>query len=270
MPGLKYPIPHVPMLGKGSIMLDIFDVNGLPTGLQHLGNCTKFEIDLKDDIAELFQSLNRSVTLIATALKKRQPKISITGTDFSSNHVAIVQMSAGKTTLAISAATVSGETLVTAVATANAKGRFFRTANINYDGTGTLPVLTQNATTLVLGTDYTLPDPTAGLIYFPTTSTIDTSDTHAITVTYHTLAGNFDQVAAATVPFQYGHIVFDPDPVDGQQIGCDIWKVNLNPNGNVGLIADDYGNWTLDGNILDDTADHPTAPFYQYTFFADV
>src|SRR5712664_4244245 len=102
MPGLKYPIPHVPMLGKGSILFDIFDlVTGLPTGLRHLGNCTKFEIDIKDDLAELYQSLNKTVTLIATAVKKRTPKISITGTDFSSDHMAIVAMSAGKTTLAV-------------------------------------------------------------------------------------------------------------------------------------------------------------------------
>jgi hypothetical protein len=61
--------------------------------------------------------------------------------------------------------------------------------------------------------------------------------------------------------------VFSPDPVDGQKIGCDIWRVNLNPNGQFGLITEDYGNWTLDGNILDDTANHPLSPFYEYTFF---
>src|ERR1700733_7832532 len=101
MMGISYPVPHIPMLGKGSILLDRFDpVTGLPTGFQHLGNATKFELDLKDDIAELYQSINSTVSLIATALKKRQPKITITGTDFSSVHMAIAQMSAGKTSVA--------------------------------------------------------------------------------------------------------------------------------------------------------------------------
>jgi len=253
------------MLGKGSILLDIFDAAGLPTGLRHLGNCTKFELDLKDDIAELYQSLNNTVTLIATAVKKRQPNISITGTDFSSDHMAIAQMSSGKTSLAVAAGTVTGETLVSVSAAANAKGRFFRTATPNYDPTGVPPALTQNLVSLVAGTDYVLSDPVSGLIYFPTTSSID--GTHAITITYNTLLKTFDQVAGATVPFQQGHIVFVPDPVDGQKIGCDIWRANLHPNGKIGLIADDYGNWTLDGNILDDTANHPNAPFYEYTFF---
>ena len=81
------------------------------------------------------------------------------------------------------------------------------------------------------------------------------------------MSGSFDHVAGATIPFVQGHILFVPDPVDGQKIGCDIWRCNLNPNGQIGLIADDYGNWSLDGNILDDTANHPTAPFYDYTFY---
>lgn len=263
---INYPVAHVPMLGKGSILLDRFDpVTGLPTGFQHLGNCTKFELDLKDDLAELYQSLNKNVTLIATAVKKRQPKISITGTDFSSDHMVLAQMASGKTTVATTATTVTGETLVSAAQAANAKGRYFRFANLNVDNSGTPPVLTQNLVTLVAGTDYVVADAAKGLVYFPLSSSID--GTHAITATYHTLVGSNDQVAGATVPFVQGHILFVPDPVDGQKIGCDIWRCNLNPNGQLGLIADDYGNWSLDGNILDDTANHPSAPFYQYTFF---
>jgi hypothetical protein len=263
-----YPVPHIPMLGKGSILLDRFDLTtGLPTGFAHLGNCTKFELDLKDDIAELYQSINKNVTLIATAVKKRQPKISITGTDFSSDHIAIAQMSTGKTAVATTATTVTAEVLITAAQTVVAKGRFFRTAKLNVDPTATAPVLTQNAAPLTVTTDYVLVDSVKGLFYIPATSGIDVTGTKEITVTYHTLAGTQDHVAGATVPFVQGHILFVPDPVDGQKIGCDIWRVNLNPNGQLGLIADDYGNWSLDGNILDDTANHPTAPFYDYTFF---
>jgi hypothetical protein len=263
MPGLKYPISHVPMLGKGSILFDIFDANGLSTGLRHLGNCTKFELDLKDDIAELYQSLNKNVTLIATAVKKRQPKISLTGTDFSADHVAVVGMSTGKTTVSTTATAFTAEALISATV-ASPKGRYFRTLHMNID-VGTPPVVKQGATTFVAGTDYVIADAVAGLIYIPLTSTIAVST--LTTIDYSTLVGSQDQVAGATVPFQQGHLLFVPDPVDGQKIGCDIWRVNLNPNGQMGLIADDYGNWTLDGNILDDTANHPTAPFYQFTFF---
>jgi len=263
MTPIIYPVPHIPMLGKGSVLLDIFDVNGNPTGFQHLGNCTKFELDLKDDIAELYQSINKNVTLIATALKKRQPKITIEGTDFSSSHVAIAQMAPGKTSLVTAAATFTTEVL--ASATCSKLGKFFRTANKNIDNVTVPPVVKSGATTLAAGTDYVVADPVSGMIYIPVTSTETEAD--ELTITYNTLVGAFDQVAGATVPFQYGHILFEPDPVDGQKIGCDLWRVNLNPNGQLGLIADDYGKWQLDGNILDDTANHPASPFYLYTFF---
>ena len=261
---IVYPIPHVPMLGKGSVLLDVFDANGLPTGFQHLGNCRKFELDLKDDIAELYQSINKSVTLIASALKKRQPKIVIEGTDFNSAHAAIFSMASAKSVLAQTAATITSEVLITAAQAPTAIGRFFRAAQINTDPTGVPPVLTSNAVTLVAGTDYKLVDAAKSLYYIPAGSSIAT---HSVTVTYNTLVGSFDQVAGATIPFVQGHLLFVPDPVDGQKIGCDIWRVNLNPSGQIGLIADDYGNWTLDGNILDDTANHASAPFYLYTFF---
>jgi hypothetical protein len=271
---INYPVPHLPMLGKGSVLLDRFDLTtGLPTGFQHLGNCTEFTIEDKPDIAKLHSSLNRNVSMIATALKKREPMVLIKGTDFSSLHAAIFAMSPGKTSLATTASTYTSEVLVSAAQVASAKGRYFRTANINVDNVGVPPVLTQNALTLVAGTDYVVADPVQGLIYFPSGSSID--GTHQITVTYHTLVGAFDQVAGSDVPFVKGHLLFVPDPVDGQKIGCDIWQVNLFANSKLGLIADDYGNWELEGNILDNTGGlvglpsyaTPNDPYYMYTFF---
>lgn len=260
---IVYPVPHLPMLGKGSVLLDIFDSNGNPTGFRHLGNATKFEIQLKDEMAELYQSINKSVTLIASALKKRQGVVSIVGTDFSSVHGVITQMAAAKTSLTTTTTPITNETLISAAATANCLGRYFRTANPNI---GTLTDLKQNSIALTANTDYVLADALHGVIYIPLTSTINTGGTEAVTADYTPLAGSFDQVAAATVPFQKGHILFVPDPVDGQHITVDVWQVNLHPNGQMGLIADDYGNWELEGDILDNTAATPNAPFYQLTY----
>jgi hypothetical protein len=264
MPGLLYPVPHLPMLGKGSILFDVFDANGNSTGSQHLGNCTKLELDIKDDIATLFQSINKNVSLIASALKKREPSVSITGTDFSAAHMAIVLMAAGVVPLVGTVQTITVEPL--AGASVTKKGKFFRTLNMNLDTT--LPgntVVHQGAGVLVQGTDYIIADAQLGLIYFPTTSAV--IDTTAVTIDYKTLAVTNNQVNGGTQPYIKGKLTFDPDPTDGQKIALDIWNVNLNPNGALGLIADDYGNWSLKGMILDSTASHPTAPYFQATFF---
>lgn len=261
--GMQYQINHVPSLGKGSVLLDRF-LNGSPTGVFiHLGNCNKFEIEPKDDKAELYQSLYPTPTKIAEAVKKRDLKVMVEGTDFSADHSAIYSLSGGKSSLVVAATPVTAEVLITAVQTANCKGRYFRTAIPNI---GTWTDLKQSVTTLVNGTDYKVVDMVHGIIYIPLTSSIDTTGTEAVTADYTPAAGTFDQVAGHTVNFVQGHLLFVPDPADGPNITADVWRVNLTQNGKIGLISDEYGNWTLEGSALDDTANHPSAPFYQFTY----
>lgn len=263
--GIQYQVNHVPSLGKGSVLLDRF-LNGSPTGVfMHLGNCSKFDIEPKDDKAELFNSLYPTPTMFAQAVKKRDIKVSIEGTDFSADHSQIYSISGGETSLSIAATPVSGEVLISAAQTVNAKGRYFRVAQLEY-GTGTAPVVTQNSSALTAGTDYILVDPIHGIIYIPLTSTMDVSGSHAVTIAYTPTAQTVAQIAGHTVNFVQGHILFVPDPVDGPNITADVWRVNLTQNGKIALISDEYGNWTLEGSALDDTANHPSAPFYQFSY----
>jgi hypothetical protein len=263
MPGLLYPVPHLPMLGKGSILLDVFDANGNPTGLQHLGNCTKLSLDIKDDIATLFQSINKNVSLIASALKKREPSVTITGTDFSATHQSLVQMAAGVVPVVETVQTITAEALASATATKH--GRYFKTLNPNLDvSIASNTVVHQGVTTLVQGTDYVIADAAQGLIYFPAASAV--VETTAVTIDYKTLTATYNTVAGLTQPYIKAHLYFDPDPTDGQKIAMDIWRVNFNPSAATEFIADDYGNWTLKGMILDDTANHPSAPYFLQYF----
>lgn len=254
---IHYPIPHLPMLGKGSILLDVFDEAGNPTGYQHLGNCTTVEQEIKDDKAELYQHINATPTLIATAVKKRTVSLKMTGTDFSSDHMAIALMANGKTQLAVAAASVAGEVL--AAATVTKKGKYFATLQRNLDPTSI------SIGSLVAGTDYVVEDPLEGIIYFPLDSGVD--DNGEVSIDYSTLEATFDQVAGAVKPFVKGKLRFAPDPTDGQKIGVEWWKCNLTPTGKLELIKDDYGNWELEVMVLDDSENHPDAPYFVATFY---
>ncbi len=254
---IQYPIPHLPMLGKGSLLLDVFDASGNLTGYQHLGNCTKVEQELKDDKASLYQSINAVPSLVAYAVKKRDVTVSITGTDFSFSHLAIALMSGGETILTTAATPVTGEAL--ASATATKKGKYFATLGRNI----ATVVVHQSLGVLAEGTDYVVVDAAEGLIYFPATSTV--IDTTAVTVDYTPTVGSFSQVAGAVMPFVRGRLRFVPDPTDGKKIGVEWWVVNLSPNGKIGLIADDYGNWELEGMVIDDAANHPLSPYFLAT-----
>src|SRR5215475_5128572 len=153
---LTYPIPHVPMFGKGSVLLNLFDASGNPTGYQHVGNCRKFGITTTDDIAELYGSINKASSLIASALKQRKPEVAIEGTDFNSDHMAMATLGT-KSTLAQTAQNLTAEAL--AAATVTKKGKYFRVLQRPMDVS--LPantVLHQGAGTLVAGTDYVVAD----------------------------------------------------------------------------------------------------------------
>jgi len=258
-----YQINHVPSLGKGSVLFDHFS-NGSPTGvLIHLGNCSKFEIEPKDDKAELVQALSPTPTLIAQAVKKRDIKLMVEGTDFNSDHAALFSITPGKSSLAVVATPITNEVLISAAQTVNAKGRYFQTAVPNI---GTWTDLKQNSVALANGTDYKVIDMVHGIIYIPSTSGIDITGTEQITADYTPTAGSFDQINGHTSNFVQGRLLFVPNPADGPLITANVWRVNLTQSGKIGLISDEYGNWSLEGSALDDTANHPTAPFYQLTY----
>lgn len=257
MPSIHYQVPELPYLGKGSMLLDIFDENGLSTGFQHLGNCSTVEQEIKDDKAELFQHMRAVPTLTATAVKKRVVSLKMSGTDFSSDHLAIATMADGKSTLAVANAAIAGEVL--ASATAKKKGRYFFTAGRNLDPA------TVAIAGLTVGTDYKVLDPVEGVIYFPLTSGVD--DAAAVSIDYSTVEANFDQVAGCVKPFQKGRLRFVPDPTDGEKIGVEWWLCNLTPSGKIELIKDDYGNWELEVMVLSDDLNHPDAPYFLATYY---
>jgi hypothetical protein len=257
-PTIHYPIPHLPYLGKGSLLLDVFDANGLATGYRHFGNVTTAEQEIKDDKAELFQHINRTPTLIATAVKKRVLSLKLTGTDFSSDHMEIAMLGT-KSTLTVAADAITGETL--ASATAVKKGRYFATLIRNIDPA---TVVVNQSGQLTEGTDYVIMDPIEGIIYFPLDSGVD--DATAVTIDYTPIATSYDQVAGATKPFVKGKLRFVPDPTDGQKIAVEWWRCNLTPNGKFELIKDDYGNWELEVMVLDDSENHPDSPYFTQTF----
>lgn len=269
MPPITPPVAPRPYLGKGSVLFDRYDpVTNLPSGsLLHMMNVTKFDVEMKDETATQYSEMNASSGLLATALKKRDVILTIEGEDFGADKLAIVHMATGITTQVTSVATVSAEIL--AAASATKLGRFFRTANRNVDTVGTAPVLTGGTTPtpLVLHTDYEIIDGPRGLFYILPTSAIAGLDTSQLTITYHTLVGSIVKIAGGVVPVVTCLVHFNSDPTDGQKRDVDCWRVNFSPTGQDAFIADDYGKWQLNGYVLNDSANHPNAPFYEESFW---
>lgn len=124
-------------------------------------------------------------------------------------------------------------------------------------------VVLEGATRLVKGTDYLIESKTGRIRIlspavnlagpFPTTITAEGS-TQASTVTI--IRGYTDTQIE-------GFMRFVSDNEVGTNVVARIWRVKLQPDGEVAMIGDDFSTLTFTGEILDDAINHPDAPFME-------
>lgn len=114
-----------------------------------------------------------------------------------------------------------------------------------------------------LGTDYKVPtiEARGGVIQFPTTSTIE--DDSQVAISYSVPAGTFPKVSGATVSKIEGELLFLGDPSYGPCYNGEFWHVSLTPNGDIGMLSDDFATFGIDFTCLDDEENHPDDPLYR-------
>ncbi len=115
----------------------------------------------------------------------------------------------------------------------------------------------------ILGTDYKVPtiEARGGVVQFPTTSSIP--DGSQVKISYKVPAGVFPKVSGATVGNIQGMLLFLGDPSYGPCYNGEFWHVSLTPNGDIGMISDDFASFGIDFTCLDDSENHPDDPLYR-------
>lgn len=114
-----------------------------------------------------------------------------------------------------------------------------------------------------LNKDYKVPtiEARGGLIIIPEASVIPkNTDVH---ISYNVPAGVFPKVSGATVGNIQGELLFLGDPSYGPCYNGEFWHVSLTPNGDIGLLSDDFATFGIDFTCLDDGANHPDDPLYR-------
>src|SRR6266705_3030274 len=114
--------------------------------------------------------------------------------------------------------------------------------------------------TLTLGTDYDI-DAASGRIHIRPGGAVVVTDTIKVDYTYGTYT--FNLVQGGTSPQINCYLRFKGAPVQGPTFEGEFWNVMFTPNGSLGLIQDDYGNWTLEGMCIADSVNHPAEPLYR-------
>lgn len=246
------------LLGRGALYFDRFAAGTTTrTGEQHLGNCTVFELTTADETKEKYESMTQASALYKSVTTKRDVELKITGDEFSLDNLSHVLM--GTTgTLTQTSGTVTGETLTT-----KAKGgRWFPTAKRKISTV----VVKVAAYTKTLGTDYKV-DETSGRIYIVPGGGI--ADDATVTVDYAYATISVPKVAGGVSGSVEGYLRFVGDPAAGPKMEVECWRVSFTPDGALGLISDDYGNWSLKGKVQSDLANHPTEPLYRVLNLTD-
>lgn len=225
------------LLGRGALYLAPY-VDGVPAGEFHLGNVTSFSINTSDEVKEKYESMTHNSALYDATVVKRTITTKIVGDEFSTDNLALNLMG-DIVAVTQASGTVSDETL-----TAAAKpGRFYPTKFRNIKDV----VVSVGAATKVEGTDYTV-DAATGRIYIVPTGTIAAGATVVVDYGYSTL--NLQAVQGGVVSNIYASLRFIGDPAKGPKYEVQIGKVQITPDGELGLISDDYGQWSLTGRVM--------------------
>jgi hypothetical protein len=253
-PYSQAPNPANCELGRGILYFDEFQQNtAIRTGLQQLGNCTTFDVENKVEIKEKYESMTPASSLYARAVTRQTVNLKITGDEYSIDNIRRSLLGSVELVEAVGAA-VAAEAVTSAAGAV--LGRYYQLANRNITA---LTDVKQGVTALVLGTDYTLFDAVRGIIYLlPTSVTITPGDQITADYTYGTYT--YNAIAVGTVGTVDGVVLFVGNPVKGPTYEGTWWHASFTPSGQLGFIADDFGNWTLEGMVIADALNHPTDP----------
>jgi hypothetical protein len=115
----------------------------------------------------------------------------------------------------------------------------------------------------VAGTDFILDKSQlrAGIIPIPDTSGIP--DGSKVRISYNVPDGKYPKVMGGAVRAIEGDLLFIGDPSMGRAYTVEIWHVSITPSGDIGLIGDDWGSFTLEMTVLADRINHPDEPFFK-------
>lgn len=235
-------------LGAGEVWFDRFDVNGLPTGLRHLGNVDSFATTPKEEVVDKKSAMTGLRTLLAEVPKGFALEVMLECSEWDANNVALVLLGQ------VSTFTQAANPTITA---GPINGGVAIVLDTWYD-LGSLSVtitdFKQGATTLNTAAYVVRPD--VGMVCFLSSYTGANAATAAITTWDGSCAAVTAKsvIKALSVSKIIGHLryVSALDQANGPRMKVDIWKVNLYPDGDIAFIAEDFSNFKLKGNALAD------------------
>lgn len=227
-------------IGNGKVFIAPRTAAGAISGAYaELGDCEKLMVETSQNFTDIYESCSGSNSIAAHVVTQTDWKFSVDALSFSKANLA---RALNGTPSAVTGTTVTGE----ALAPVNAAGDILFTRHPNVSSV----VVKQGATTLVLGTAYTL-DAASGQITILTTVGLTGGAPYSLTVDY--TYATYDKVASNTTTNQeYAFKFIGVNKVTGKQVVVEVHRVALNLAKTVEFLGNNKQVFTLDGMCLPD------------------
>lgn len=244
------PDPKNLYLGAGEVFFDRFDANGASTGLRHLGNVDEFTSSISVDTVTKKSAMSGARGILAEVVTGTTAEISLSLSEYEKSNIALMLLGVEGTYT---------QSLLTAT-DQNINGGVAIALDVWYDLGAlnvTVTAVKQGATTLNAAAYEIKAE--AGMIRFLSSYAGTNKATAAIT----TWTGSAPAITAgdnkaivnalATGKIQ-GHLryISATDQSNGPRVMVDAWIVNLNPDGDLPLIGEDFGAFKLKGKVTQD------------------
>lgn len=242
-------------LGKGSLLLDVYNAAGNATGFQFAGNATQVAVSAEVTKDALYSSTQRTGAKFAEAVTRIAYTIQVTLNEYgldmlkkfflATSNVKTQNVGTGLT------ANFTGDQVV--------PGRYLDVGKRKI----TNAVVTRDGTdVLVAGTDYVVYSE-HGLILLKTGGAVLAGDD--IEVEFNCPAATIDQLRLALDGSPVAHLLFLSDDANQDNEGgrdrLEIWRANIAPEGQLQLVSESFGSYQLTIGVLEDSENHPDDPF---------
>lgn len=273
-----FPDPNQYQLGRGHMMIDLFDSSGNPSGFyRHLGNATAFTLNVEEEVLEHTNKREELSSIDATVTLTKAMKGGFTLDEVSKENQALFYSGTAGIEDRVGAIDQTLNTIDNFVKTAAMDGRHVRlyaNATNVLDGTtvrlrkmifatgfSVVEVWETDTVTpvlLVLGTDYTI-DEALGIIFFPESGNY--TGAQVLTIRFASLEEDVPIIQMLESSVVRGRLLFRGENAQtGARYEVELNKVKLQADGDAAFVSDDFTTMQFQITAEQDTAYNPTSP----------
>lgn len=244
--------------GAGQVYFDPWDTNGAATGFLFLGNTPLFELSPSQEEIKKYGSSTAAAKLLASDIVRSELAVKITADHFNKELLALALFgSVAAVTQSASAASAEHHDGVL-------QGRSYRLTYRKVSNVVVKDDATPTPETFVVDDDYTV-DAETGMLYIVPGGGIADDTNLRVDYDYAAIT-DMAKVQAGDDTVKRGTLMLVPDNARGPQMEITLWRVTLRSSGAIGFISDQYAEYSLEGQVEDDSANHASAPFGEIVY----